>query len=258
MRGEDMASTNGPGGGDLGAARDELRRLLDQADAAAAAMASEAEQVRRDNELAVARELAEVEELRVTMLGRLDAANERFGAAERVVETSRVRLAEIDGLHARANDTLADAVDRAAAMLAQVEIEAAQLRAQARRDADRLILGAQDEAERIIGDAAAYRREAELRAADALGEAEVRVEAVIQRATEQRHAGIDDLAAREQEIKQRIEALLADGIHPSSLGVIPQRRTAETADAPMIDLTEGVSDAIRSVIDEWSLRRSPR
>lgn len=258
MRGDDMASTNGTGDGDLGAARDELRRLLDQADAAAAAMASEAEQVRRENELAVARELAEVEELRSAMIDRLDAANERFGAAERVVETSRVRLAEIDGLHAQANDTLADAVDRAAAMLAQVEIEAEQLRAQARRDADRVIRGAQDEAERIIGDAAAYQREAELRAADALGEAQVRVEAVIQRATEQRHADIDDLAAREQEIKQRIEALLADGIHPSSLGVAPQRREVNGASTPTIDLTDGVSDAIRSVIGEWSLRRSTR
>ena len=138
MRGEDMANTEGTDGV-LGAARDELRRLLDQADAAAAAMASEAEQVRRANELAVARELAEVEELRAAMIERLDAANERFGAAERVVETSRIRLAEIDGLHAQANETLADAVDRAAAMLAQVEIEAEQLRTQARRDADRVI-----------------------------------------------------------------------------------------------------------------------
>lgn len=258
MRGEDMANTGGSGDGELGAARDELRRLLDQADAAAAAMASEAEQVRRENELAVARELAEVEKLRASMIERLDAANERFGAAERVVETSRVRLAEIDGLHAQANDALADAVDRSAAMLAQVEIEVEQLRDQARRDADRVIRGAQDEAERIIGDAAAYQREAELRAVDALGEAQVRVEAVIERATQQRHAEIDDLAAREQEIKQRIEALLADGVHPSSLGVIPQRRAGGTVSAPMIDLTDGVSDAIRSVIGEWSLRRGAR
>ena len=48
MRGEDMANTEGTDGV-LGAARDELRRLLDHDDAAAAAMESEAEQVRRAN-----------------------------------------------------------------------------------------------------------------------------------------------------------------------------------------------------------------
>lgn len=254
----EMSPYDAVGDGDLVAAREQLRRLLDQADAAAAVMASEAEQVRRGNELALARERAEVEELRAAMLERLDAANERFGAAERVVETSRVRLAEIDGLHAQANETVADAVERAAAMLTKAEIDVERVRQQARRDADRVVAEAQDEAERIIGEAATYRREAELRAADALGEAQVRVEAVIQRATEQRHAEIDDLAAREQAIKQRIEALVADGVHPSSLGIVPGRRGAESVAAPVIDLTDGVDDAIRSVIDEWSLGRRGR
>ena len=147
-------SSSGAHDGELVAAREQLRRLLDQADAAAAVMASEAEQVRRANEVTLARERAEVEELRAAMIERLEAANERFGAAERVVETSRVRLAEIDGLHAQADEAVADAVERAAAMLAQVEVEAERLREQARRDAERVVADAQDEAERIIGEAA--------------------------------------------------------------------------------------------------------
>lgn len=236
-------------GDELATAQDTLRRLLDEADQAASAVLAEADHVRRDHEAALARELAEIEELRHAMVERLEAANERFGTAQRVVETSRARLADVDVLHAEANRALATATENAASLLAGVEVEVEAVRARARSDADMIIRDAEAEARRIISDAAAYRRDAEQRAADTLGDAQVRVEHVIDRATRRRHAEIDDLHEREAQIRARIADLLADGRPVDSLGVVPERRDVT------IDLTDGVGDTIRSVIGEWSARR---
>ncbi|MEO0494221.1 MAG: hypothetical protein AAF081_12480 [Actinomycetota bacterium] len=245
----------GPGGHDpsqsqADSARETLRRLLDEADQAASAVLAEAEHVRRDHHAALARELEEIEELRHAMGERLEAANERFGTAQRIVETSRARLAEVDELHGEANRTLVNATEHAATMLAGVEAEVEAARGRARSDAEVIVRDAELEAQRIIDEAAAYQRDVELRAAETLGSAHVRVEEVIQRATARRHAQIDDLHAREEEIRSRIASLLADVATVDTLGIVPDRRE------PDIDLTDDVTETIRNVIDEWSARRA--
>ncbi|MEM8747291.1 MAG: hypothetical protein AAGF91_11360 [Actinomycetota bacterium] len=241
-------------GTELEAAQLILRRLLDEADRAATDVVARVDDLRRDHADALTRELVEVEELRHAMLERLQSADERFGAAQRLVETSRARLAEVDILHAEANHALATATENAAAMIAGVEGEVDAVRARARSDADIIVREAEAEARRIIDDAASYRRDAEVRAADTLGTAQVRAEQVIKAATERRHAGVIDLQQREREIEERIQALLADRPALDRLGVVPERRDAAAA-PDVIDLTEGVGDAIRSVIDRWTERR---
>lgn len=242
-------------GDDLAAAREMLRRLLDEADQAASQVVARADDARRDHANTLAREIGEVESVRRAMLERLDAANERFDAAERVVATSQARLAEIDVLHDEANRSLASAAEHAAAMIAGVEAEVDAVQAKARSDADLIVHDAESEARRILDDAVAYRLDVERRAADTLGQAEVKVEQAIREATEQRHADIVDLQTREREITDRIHALLAEGVAVERLGVVPGRRGPDRS-THTIDLTDGVGSAIRSVIDEWSSRRT--
>ena len=252
--------------------RRELDRLLFEADQIADRLATRPPEID-----ARERELDELEALRLALLERTDAANERFEAAERLVEESQARLAEIADAQRTTHETLETANLRAAAIVAEAETKAANLQAQAERKAvarirrserdaaDRLV-EAEDEAQRIVADAVAVLREAEGKAHQTVASVQRRVDALVDEATRARHAEVDQLRAREQAVEDRIRELLAE---PASLSSLPRAalRTepafggtvgddAGGASASTIDLTD-VSEAINDAIDDWMQRRNP-
>lgn len=282
-----MRGANGRAGADaVGAASDEVRLVLDR-------LLSEADQIAdrlamRPPEIdARERELDELEDLRMALLDRTEAANERFGTAERLVEQSRARLAQIADAQRQAQETLEAAERRAASIVADAEGKAATLQAQAERKAlarirraerdaaDRLV-EAENEAQVIVADAMAALRDAEHEAAETVASVHHRVDELVDEATRARHAEIDQLRAREREVEERIRELLAESGSLSSLPRATPRRPAaeptpttpldarpasDTVVSPLsestIDLTD-VSDAISDAIDEWVNRRNTR
>ena len=283
---EDVSGGAGPPAADAASAEVQVMfdRLMSEADQIADRLA-----IRPPEIEARERELDELEDLRAALVERTEAANERFGAAERLVEQSRARLVEIADAQRLASETLETANDRAAKLLADAEVKASALQAQAERTAvarvrraeaqaaDRLV-EADSEAKRILGDAMAALHEAETRAAEILGSVQQRVDAVVDQATQARHADIDHLHAREREVEARIRELLDDAGSLASLPRAEPRRTptvtaaptpcvedepdippapAAAASASTIDLTD-VSGAISSAIDDWLHRRSTR
>ena len=275
----------------VGAASDEVRavldRLLSEVDQIAGRLA-----VRPPEIEARERELDELEDLRMALLERTEAANERCGAAERLVEQSRGRLVEIAEAQQQAHATLEAANRRAATIIAHAEAKAASLQSQVERKAverirraereaaDRLV-EAEFEAQRLVAEAVTALRDAEIKARETIASVQQRVDVLVDEATRARHAEVDQLRAREREVEDRIRALLAES---GSLATLPRatplRDAASTVRAgpgaddvaevepvaslatalssPLgestIDLTD-VSDAISDAIDAWVNRR---
>jgi vacuolar-type H+-ATPase subunit I/STV1 len=237
-----------------------------------------------------ARDLDELEDLRLALVARTEAANERYGTAERLIEQSRARLVEIAEAQRQASETLEAADAKATSIVAEAESRAANLQAQAERkavarirrserQAADLLSQAEEEAKRILAEAQATVREADIRAAQTIASAQARVDLAVEEATRARHAEVDRLRAREHEVDDRIRDLLAN---PGSLSSLPRaeprRVPAQSAGSaepvaadPMsdlfdpveanadgtIDLTD-VSGAISEAIDDWVERREPR
>lgn len=267
------------------AASDEVRLVLDRLLSEAEGIADRLA-VRPPEIEARERELDELEDLRTGLMERTEAANERFGAAERIVEQSRARLAEIADMQHSAKETLEVAMARAEAIVAEAEAKAAALQAQAERNAvarirrsereaaDRL-LDADTEARRMIAEAVSVLRDSEAKAEETVATVQERVDEVVSDATRARHADIDELHAREREIENRIRDLVADSAALASLPRAeplrgasggPERESlhsdvaAESLSSSTestIDLTD-VSSAISDAIDEWVHRRDAR
>ena len=240
-----------------------LDRLLSEADIIADRLATRPPEIE-----ARERELDELEDLRVGLVERTEAANERFGTAERLVEQSRARLAEIAAAQQAAKETLEVATERAASIVAEAEAKAAALQAQAERKAvarirrsereaaDRLV-DADNEAKRILAEAMLAFQDAERRATETVASVQRRVDDAVEAATHARHADIEQLHAREREVEDRIQQLLAEA---DALNALPRAEPRRDADrscaepASTIDLTD-VSAAFDDAIDTWSSRR---
>lgn len=240
-----------------------LDRLLSEADIIADRLATRPPEIE-----ARERELDELEDLRVGLVERTEAANERFGTAERLVEQSRARLAEIAAAQQAAKETLEAATERAASIVAEAEAKAAALQAQAERKAvarirrsereaaDRLV-DADNEAKRILAEAMLAFQDAERRATETVASVQRRVDDAVEAATHARHADIERLHAREREVEDRIQQLLAEADALNSLPRAEPRRDVDRScaePASTIDLTD-VSAAFDDAIDTWSSRR---
>ncbi len=268
-------------------AREVLRRLLGQADEVAGQLADDAARRQAEREAEFARELAEVDELRTVLADRIEAANERFGSAQRLVEESRLRLTEIDEFHRSAQEALRDATESAARIVADAEAQAAALQGHAEREAVSRVrrgereaadclIHAEAEAQRLTSHAAAALQEAEQIAAEKLAAADREAEVRIDEAMQARHDDVERVQEAERLVQDRIRALLATDQALSSVPRADSRWSSErrpgehtraktdpdAVDAITIDLTDAdrsaVSDAIRGAIDEWVNRRDER
>lgn len=259
-----------------------LDRLLSEAEVIADRLATRPPEIEARES-----ELDELEDLRIALVERTEAANERFGAAERLVEQSRARLGEIANAQKAANETLEAAAARAATIVAEAEAKAAALQAHAEREAverirrsereaaDRLV-DAENEARRIIAEAFTVLHDSEAKAKETVATVQHRVDQMVSEATQARHADIDELHAREREVEDRIRDLVADSAALASLPRAEPQRDASDAPEPQspsaaampasdagcetestIDLTD-VSAAISDAIDEWVHRRDAR
>lgn len=243
--------------------RAALERLLSEADGIVDRLAN------RPSEFeARARELDELEQLRSSLVERTEAANERFGAAQRLIEQSRRRLGQLESAQDQVQDAIESANRRALSIVADAEAKAASVQAAAEREAierirraerdaaDRLLF-AETEAQRIVAGAVAAFEDAERTAASAVAAVQERVEEVVEEATRRRHAGIDQLHAHEREVEERIRVLLIDRgaeplprAEPSRWGRRDAEESGETAvgDDPQVDGVDGEHD-LRTQVD---------
>ncbi|MEM9520763.1 MAG: hypothetical protein AAGA37_15700 [Actinomycetota bacterium] len=237
--------------------RAALERLLSEADGIVDRLAT------RPSEFeARARELDELEQLRSSLVERTEAANERFGAAQRLIEQSRRRLGQLESAQDQVQDAIESANRRALSIVADAEAKAASVQAAAEREAierirraerdaaDRLLF-AETEAQRIVAGAVAAFEDAERTAASAVAAVQDRVEEVVEEATRRRHAGIDQLHAHEREVEERIRVLLIDRgaehlprAEPSRWGRRDDAESGETVSGadPQVDGIGGEAD----------------